>query len=197
MERSGDPSATLLARWQEGEDPEALNELLQIEIGILRDRVLRRYGHQLRPSVGATDIAQEAAANLLRMEDRPHFPEPAVLRAYLLTAAWRLLYRRMRRPGRQVVRLDRETQVALGDVRETASQVRALQDQDRRSLLELSMNLLRPDDQQILQLAYFERLSSAAIAERLGLGEAAARKRLERARKELATRLAGWSRLLD
>lgn len=93
-----EPSADLLRRWQEHEDRAALDELLRIEIGILKARIRRQGAQLVEPAASASDVAQEAVLRVLELETPPHFETPQALRAYLWTAAWRLLLARLRRP---------------------------------------------------------------------------------------------------
>src|SRR5882672_4485779 len=93
---SGDRSAELLARWQEHGDREALDELLCDEISRLKVRI-RSNGTPAGAEV--SDVAQDAVLGLLKVATSPRFDTPEALRAYLWTAAWRLLADKLRRPG--------------------------------------------------------------------------------------------------
>ena len=62
--------------------------------------------------------------------------------------------------------------------------------------LELALNLLKPEDQEILELVYFRQKPVAEAATQLGVARAAVEMRLTRARRRLATKLADWSELI-
>src|SRR5262245_48372238 len=105
-ERSPDAAAAeLLSRWQGDGDRDALDELLRIEVGILRRR-LRAAGRSPRGSVSASDVAQEAVLGLLRVRTAPRFDDPRALRSYLWRAAVRRLGLRMRTRRAAQIRLD-------------------------------------------------------------------------------------------
>ena len=89
-----DPSAEPLRRWQEEGDPEALNRLLQIEIGVLKHMIHGRRTPGFSGSASTSDIAQEAVMGLLKTKEAPTFAEPRALRGYLWRSAWHLLVKR-------------------------------------------------------------------------------------------------------
>ena len=67
---------------------------------------------------------------------------------------------------------------------------------DRNVALELAVNLLEPDEQEILDLVYFRDLGIEGAAQQLGVNHGAAKMRLVRARRSLAKRLEGWTDLI-
>src|SRR5262245_2232557 len=78
-----DPSAELLRSWQDDGDPEALNRLLQIEVGVLKHMIRGRSARGLAGSASTSDIAQEAVMGLLKTKSAPSFADPGALRGYL------------------------------------------------------------------------------------------------------------------
>ncbi|MEY4775037.1 MAG: hypothetical protein RIT40_2072, partial [Planctomycetota bacterium] len=81
MELDPERAAQLLQRWQDHNDIEALDELLRVEVAVIAARLRAKGRNMLRPSVSASDLAQEAVFRLLRLEDAPEFNEPGQLRA--------------------------------------------------------------------------------------------------------------------
>jgi RNA polymerase sigma factor (sigma-70 family) len=186
-----DAADDLLQRWQDHDDREALDELLRLEVRTLADRLRRRAGQQLRPSVSASDLAQEAVFRMLRQKDSPQFGAPEQFRAYLWKSAWRLLLNRLeKRPVQRLSQADSEE----GDPQlAVTGGLSGVEKRERSLALDLALNLLPSDDQQILRLIYFEHLDVPASAERLGIQRGAAEMRLTRARRRIATKLLEWS----
>jgi RNA polymerase sigma factor (sigma-70 family) len=192
---AGDPSAAWLARWQERGDREALDALLRAEVEILRHR-LRARGGALPPSLSASDVAQEAVLNLVKVRDAPRFERPAALRAYLWKSALRLLAAHFERAGLSLEPLDASASRAFGEALATSGGMGAVEDHERDLALELTLQLLEPDEQRILSLVYFEQVPLEQVAERLDVSYEAAKKRLSRARRALAAKLGTWSELV-
>jgi len=183
----------LLARWQDEQDPDALDELLRGEVEALARRLRARAGGAFSGSTSASDLAQEAVLRWLRLEEPPRFDDPRGLRAYLWSAAWRLLVNRVQRPDRAVVRLSGEASRSLSGVFAATGGLGALAADDQRTALEVVVNLLRPEDRECLGLVYFQGLSIEAAAARLGVSRGAFDMRLMRARQRLAARLVDWA----
>ncbi len=194
---ASDPSEILLRRWQESGDVDALDELLRAEVQALAVRLRNRGRGLLRPSVSASDLAQEAVLRMLDLEDAPEFAEPRELRAYLWTAAWRLLLNRGRARGHSVVPLSRAPSADLGLVREGGGGVSAAERGEQQAALNVVMNLLRDEDREVLELVYFQHKDVARVAEELGLQRGAAEMRLSRARRRLAEKMVRWSDVVD
>lgn len=194
---ASDPSVHLLQRWQEGGDVDALDELLRIEVQALAVRLRNRGRGLLRPSASASDLAQEAVLRMLDLEDAPEFAEPRDLRAYLWTAAWRLLLNRGRARGHSVVPLSRAPSADLGLVREGGGGVSEAERGEREAALNVVMNLLRDEDREVLELVYFQHKDVERVAKELGIQRAAAEMRLSRARRRLAEKMVRWSDVVD
>lgn len=183
----------MLARWQDEDDCDALDELLRFEIDALARKLRARGAGQISASMSATDLAQEAVLRMLRLEEAPQFTSPDQMRAYLWTAAWRLLVNRMQSPNRQVVRLSTSETRSLSNVFGTSGGLRGLEADDQRAALELVVNLLRPEDRDVLTMVYFQGQSIEESAKKAGLTRAAMDMRLSRARRRLAEKLVDWS----
>lgn len=85
-------------------------------------------------------------------------------------------------PSDSVLRLDAMARTATTPSRAAARNEEA-------ALLRLALDLLDPDDRTVLELRQYEELSFAAIGERLGLLENAARMRFQRALGRLGEEL--------
>ena len=186
-------ASLLLQRWQQDGDVDALDELLRSEVLALAVRLRSRGRGILRPSTSASDLAQEAVLRMLQLEDAPEFKDPRELRAYLWTAAWRLLLNRGRARGHSALPLSRAPSADAGLVLAGGGGVSEAERAEQHAALDVVMNLLRDEDREILELVYFQHLGVERVAQQLGLRRAAAEMRLSRARRRLAEKMAGWS----
>jgi RNA polymerase sigma factor (sigma-70 family) len=151
----------------------------------------------LRPSASASDLAQEAVLRMLDLEVAPEFKDPRNLRAYLWTAAWRLLLNRGQARGRSAVPLSRAPCADMGLVLKGGGGVSEAERADQREALNVVMNLLRDEDRKVLELVYFQHLDIERVAKELGVQRAAAEMRLSRARRRLAEKMVGWSEIIE
>lgn len=188
-----DPSQDLLDRWQETGDPEALDALLRLEMGILKGIISGRAGGLLKQSLGVTDVAHEAVLGLLRVNEPPSFDNPRALRGYLWKSAWRLLVQRLDRRGARPLQLDGTQSQGFQSALATSGGIGAAFDSDQSVALQLAMNLLLPEERSILEMHYMRFMDLAAIGKELGVSSGAARMRLSRARRALAAKIGGWS----
>jgi RNA polymerase sigma factor (sigma-70 family) len=191
-----DRSADLLARWRNGGDREALDELLRTEVRFLKARLRRNRGNLGDPAASVSDVAQEAVMRMLQVEPPPVFDAPEAMRAYLWLAAWRLLIGRLRRPGLDAARLDESASSRMSRALETTGGFSGVVARDRAVALELALELLEPDERELLDLVYFQDAGIEGAAGKLGISAEAARKRVMRARKHLATKLASWTEMI-
>jgi RNA polymerase sigma-70 factor (ECF subfamily) len=196
-EPTPDPSLDLLRRWQQGGDVDALDELLRVEVHALAARLRSRGRGMLRPSTSASDLAQEAVLRMLDLEEAPEFADPRQLRAYLWTAAWRLLLNRGRARGHSAVPLSRAPSADLGLVLPGGGGVSAAERSEQQAALNVVMNLLRDEDREVLELVYFRHLDVESAAKELGLQRGAAEMRLSRARRRLAEKMLSWADVVE
>lgn len=151
----------------------------------------------VRRRVGATDaddVVAEVFATAWRHWER--VPDP--IEPWLLRTAWNALLHQFRHARRQASLAARlEFERPRGETDAGSSDVLRVQ---------AALAKLRPVDQELLLLAYWEELDAAAIAEVIGGRPEAVRVRLHRARRRLSallpevtprTRTAGVERLLD
>jgi RNA polymerase sigma factor (sigma-70 family) len=190
-----DPSAEPLERWQEHGDLEALNELLRVEISILKQMIRARRGRPA-PGVATSDIAQEAVLRLLKVQSAPSFENPRALRGYLWKSAWHLLVQRCQE--RRTLPLDLESDELPGLERLVAASegLRGLDRGERSAAIGLAMNLLEREDRELIRLVYFAENDIEAAGKALGLTRGAANSRLVRARRRLAEALSAWAELI-
>jgi RNA polymerase sigma factor (sigma-70 family) len=192
----GDPSAEPLRRWQERGDLEALDQLLRLEVSILKQMIRSRKPGAVAGSVATSDIAQEAVLRLLKVQSSPTFDNPRALRGYLWKSAWHLLVQRFEK--KKTVPLDLESDDLPGLERLVASSegLRGLDRSERSAAIGLAMNLLAHEDRELIRLVYFAQQDIETAGRALGLTRGAANSRLVRARRELARALASWSDLI-
>jgi RNA polymerase sigma factor (sigma-70 family) len=178
------------------EPDDRTTELLRSEIKALKDLVSARAGDQLGGSASASDIAQEAALRLLRLETIPKFADPRALRGYLWTTAWRLLVDRVRRPYTCKQSLDpaASSQLPVSLIASTASESDGA---ERTAALDVAMNLLRPEDRDLIHRVYFEGRALVDVASDLHVSESAIKMRLLRARRNLGARLSTWGEAVE
>lgn len=131
----------------------------------------------------ANEVLDEAVARALRRPEAFDPNRPA--RAWLLGIANNVLRERLRQQGQDrqhrvhtVPRREDESIVTPSEA--TLATLADLSANDEFRLIEL-LDLVGPDDQRVLRLAYVERLRGPALAEALGTKEGAARVRLHRA----------------
>jgi len=189
-------SGELLRLWQRDGDRESLDQLLRIEVALLRDRIRRKGANLLSPSVSSSDVAQEAVLNLYKVREAPTFEEPAALRAYLWRSALRLLARHAESAGRRDVELDATRSQAFATALATTGGFSAIDRNERDCAIELALSLLQPADREILDCVYARAMTVEAAARELSITNEAAKKRVARARRRLAEKLGDWSELI-
>jgi RNA polymerase sigma factor (sigma-70 family) len=192
-----DVSADLLRRWQANGDRAALEELLEIEIGILKSR-LRRQSGAADPAASVSDLAQDAVMRMLAVDPPPRFDDPRAMRGYLWTAAWRLLVAQLRKNGTvgNSASLDDTSSGRLESALATSGGMRRIEERDRSIVIDVAVSLLDPEEQEILRLCYFRDLGIEGAAKELRITHGAAKMRLVRARKRLTEKLAKWSEFI-
>lgn len=140
-------------------------------IAIHKDSYPRVYRF-VRRRVESADIAEELAADVFRVVWQKWGDEPRSDLAWLLTVARNLVGNAYR---------SRDRQQALREKLRAAAVVRGGEDSGNVAVQD-AMAQLRDKDRDILQLAYWDELSTAEIAGVLQCSESAAKVRLHRAR---------------
>lgn len=193
LEITPERAAELMKRWQEQSDLDALDELLRVEVAVVAARLRAKGRNMLRPSVSASDLAQEAVFRMLRLEEAPEFSEPGQLRAYLWTAAWRLLLNRGQARGRSMVAISQAQSHDMALALPGGGGVSQAERNEQAAALSVVMNLLRDEDREVLEAVYFRHESIEAWAQQAGLSRSAADMRLTRARRRLAEKMVDWA----
>jgi RNA polymerase sigma-70 factor (ECF subfamily) len=203
---AGNSSETdrLLRRASQGDRP-GWGALLQRHRARLRRMVTLRLDQRLQGRIDASDVIQEAYLEAsTRLEDylrRPTMPFFLWLRFLtqqkLLELHRHHLGAQMRDAGREVSlyrgSLPEASSAALAaqllgqDTRPSEAAVRA----ERKIRLQEALNTLDPMDREVLALRHFEQLSTAEVAQVLGVTPAAASKRYLRALRRLKEILDG------
>jgi RNA polymerase sigma-70 factor, ECF subfamily len=194
-----DPSAPLLRRWQEEGDLDALNHLLQVEVGVLKHMIHGRvHGRGAGAgSASTSDIAQEAVMGLLKAKKSPSFSDPKALRGYLWRSAWHLLVKKYEKSRKGPLRIELENAEELEAFLRHAPGLRSVDGAERAMAIGFAMNLLSLDDRELIRLVYFEGKDTATAAAAIGLTRGAGAMRLVRARRLLAARLSEWADLIS
>ena len=148
------------------------------------------------PAASASDVAQEAVARLLNLEESPKFANPQALRAYLWNTAWRLLADRLRSAGSAITNLDPTQSGVLGSQLATTGGIGGVEARDMSDAMKLAVNLLEPGEQEILALVHFRDQGIDEAARELGVSRDAANMRAVRARRSLAKKLLRWTEVI-
>jgi len=173
------------AAWQE-----KVLELERIATGVTLEELVREHARtvfrvaysMVRNHADAEDVAQETFLRAARHGRLDSIENP---RAWLVKIAWRLALDRVKRtqhqPLEEVVETLRATEGPLDE---------ALSQQQRSDLLRQLVATLPTDLRQVIVLSTVEEMTSADIAEVLGIPEGSVRTRAMRARQMLKQKLA-------
>ena len=198
MTGESDETSGLIRRAASGEE-EALRELFSRHCDRLKRMVHLRLSRRLAGRVDDSDVLQEACLEAARrLEEYLREPKlPFFLWLRHLTAL-KLAEVHRRHLGTQLRDADREVtlhrgMLPLADSVSLAAQLlgtlttpsQALIKAETRLLVQEALNSMDPIDREVLALKHFEQLSTAEIAEVLGLSKAGAGSRYLRAIKRL------------
>ncbi|MGE3964976.1 MAG: RNA polymerase sigma factor [Planctomycetota bacterium] len=197
--RSERAAESLLARFAAGDDT-ALGEIVELEGPRLRERIAARLPAKYRARLGASDIVQLTALELVSLRHRFENLGPTAFRAYLDQIAEYSLLKAIERERAQKRSVDRE---AKPEVRETShahpgldgftgdqsTPSQALQRTEGAAWLQRAFARLAPADQEILVLLDYEDVPLPEAAKALGLREDATRQRHRRAVARLREQL--------
>ena len=182
----------LLQRWHDG-DRKALDELLETHMSWIAGRVRRRVGAVLRAKAETVDYVEEAVVEFLDHGPRFVLTNGAHFRALMArivenvlagnhrwwTAARRDIGRERALPPDSVVVLDPPHDVV-------ASPSEHAERHEREALLRIGLELLRPEQRDVIVMRDYRHLELFEIAERLEISSNTAQKRYERAIQALS-----------
>lgn len=193
----------LLRRWHEG-DGSALGELVAQDAAWIADHVHRRLGPLLRRRADTQDIVQHTLVEVLETGPRFVVDDRQHLRALLARMVENVLRYHARYDQQQKRDVRREVpgevsiaapggsnsvlilspHAAAGPGPATAAAAA-----ETRDWLRLALELLDPDDRDVIVWREYEGLPFAEIAARQGIAEAHARVRFQRALPKLGKKL--------
>ena len=196
MDGSQPMTVDLLRRWHGG-DREALETLLERNLDWIRSYVHKRLHRELRREKETQDFVQEAVVDALCYGPRFEITNETHFRALLarivennLRDRHKWLHRKRRdialeKPGvsDSVLQLDPPARAV------TTPSLRAHK-QESADWVRLALELLEPEDREIILMREWENLSFEEIGERLSRNADAARMRYHRALPKLAKKVA-------
>ena len=197
----GDPPRNVSSRRGDDERGRArdLPELLAEHYRFVRLFVRLRLDQRARQRESATDIVQSVCREVLERADRFEYQGRAAFRSWLCEAAlrklrdrWKYHHAERRDPAREAALVDDEGRMCeLADAyRTTLDPVgRVLRAEDIERL-EASFDELSDAQREVMALRFVAGLDYAEIAARTGRNTAAVRKLAQRARIQIASRLA-------
>jgi RNA polymerase sigma factor (sigma-70 family) len=184
-----DETLALLRRCHAG-DRQALGEILERDLPWIRAQVEARLGAALRARVEGEDVVQQALLAALRHGPRFLVADQRQFRALLARIVENTLRKEHRFARQQRRDAGREEPLPSGSVVDLDAQATrpslAATRSEHRALVQLALELLPPQDREVVWLRQWEQQSFAAIGERLGLSEDATRMRFQRALGALA-----------
>lgn len=194
-------SSHLLTRFANGDDS-ALGRLVDRESPRLMRRLEQQIPHNLRRRIGASDIVQMTAIDLLRVRDRFENHGVPAFRKMLSTMANFILARALERERAKKRDVQRERRISVQDStaaedlidriaseRSTPSQV--VSKRETRDQVRACFETLPPADREAILLIDYEGRSHADAAVHAGISETAFRKRHSRAVARLRERMNG------
>ncbi|MBL8722768.1 MAG: sigma-70 family RNA polymerase sigma factor [Planctomycetes bacterium] len=194
---SGQPTRELLRAWHAG-DAAALDTLVRQEAGWITAHVHRRLGPQLRARSDTQDLVQHTLLEVLKTGPRFVLDDREQLRALLATMVENVLRWHARHDQQQKRDVRREvpllpkasaTVLELGPPAAGPGPGTAAATSETRDWVRLALELLDPDDRSVLVWREYDELPFAEIGARLGITEAHARVRFQRALPKLARKL--------
>lgn len=195
--RPGAPDVTLalLQRWHAG-DREALHELVQRDLPWIRARVRQRLGDRLREHGNTDDFLQDAVIDILNYTPRFIAEDGATFRRLVTQIVENCLrgqtefYSRMRRNRARQQPLDHDTVLPIAsDRRQPTTPSQHAVRNEEEAWLRLALDLVDPNDRDVIVMREWQGESFAAIGASLGVPENTARMRFARAMGRLADKV--------
>lgn len=161
----------LLERWRNG-DKRAGEDLFDKYYDLVERFFLNKI------TVGVADLVQETFMACVKGRDR--IAQKGKFRSYLFSAAYRILQLHLRKKYRTPEQVDFED-IAVRDLNPTPSSLVARR-REQKLLLE-GLRSIPLDYQVVLELHYWEKLTTAEISEVVAMPVGTVRSRLRRARE--------------
>lgn len=187
-----DQTADLVHRWHRG-DGQALHELVRRDLPWIRERVRQRLGAELRQHGDTEDFLQEAILDILAYTPRFVPVDGDSWRGIVTQIVENQLrgkhefYGRLRRDRARQQPLPDDSVLLLDPRRRTATTPSArAQRNEEEAWLRLALDLVDPDDRDVIVMREWAGRSFADIGSELGIGENTARMRFQRALGRLA-----------
>jgi RNA polymerase sigma-70 factor, ECF subfamily len=190
-------------------DDAALQRLLQEHLPWIEAHVRTKLGAAIRIDGDTQDVVQEALLDVLRDGPRFAVENVAGFRALLARIVENNLrdraryQHRARRDRRRQRPLPSDSVLLLDAPLQSVTRPSAHAERNERGAwLRLALDLLSPDDREIIRLRDWDGCSFAEAGAAVGIGEEAARKRYVRALPKLARKLellrsGGWEQTLQ
>jgi RNA polymerase sigma-70 factor (ECF subfamily) len=195
MKMGNTETARFLRQWHEG-DRQGLKSLLELHLPWIREQVHRRMGPVLRMRGETGDYVQETVVSILQYGPRFIVSDEQHFRALLYKIVENTLKKQYRRytAKRRDLNLDRplhsDTVLWLdppdGEV-QTPSRIVA--QKEREEWIRLGLELMEPEDREIIDLRQKDDLSFAEIGERLRITEGAAQMKHTRTVRRLVRKV--------
>jgi len=188
-----DRTRELLLRWHAGERT-ALEELVQRDLPWIRSRVSQRLGDALRAHGTTDDFLQESVLDILQYTPRFVADDADTFRRLITRIVENTLrgqsefYARLRRDRARQTPLPTDSALLLGASRSTTPSRHAAQ-LEEEAWVRLAMDLIDPDERDLLVMREWNGDSFATIGDRLGVPENTARMRFTRAVGRLADKV--------
>lgn len=187
-----DATADLVQRWHQG-DAQALHELVRRDLPWIRHRVRQRLGDALRQHGDTEDFLQEAILDILAYTPRFVPVDGDSWRGIVTQIVENQLrgkhefYGRLRRDRARQQPLPDDSVLLLDPRRRTATtpSQRAVRNEEE-AWLRLALDLVDPDDRDVIVMREWAGKAFAEIGSDLGIGENTARMRFQRALCRLA-----------
>lgn len=185
----------LLEKVHEGQQ-EALNDLVAREFTWVQARVRKRLGAGLRRKAETDDFVQEAMMHALRYGPRIVVSDRGHLRALLARIVENVLrdqndhFRAQRRAVDKERALRNDSILHLdAPVDQVGRPSQVAMERERQAWVQLALELLDPEDREVILLRDYDELSFDEIGEKLGAKGDAARMRYNRALPKLAKKV--------
>jgi RNA polymerase sigma factor (sigma-70 family) len=195
MTAPAESTRELLCQTHSG-DPQALSRLLEAHLPWIHEHVRKRLSAAMRMDGDTRDFVQEAVVDVLRTGPRFVVSDPGHFRAIMARIVENNIRDRRRymdRGCRDVSRrrdLARDSLLMLDPPAHSVTRPEDRADQNEQlAWLHLALELLDPDDREIIRGREWDNASFAELGAMLGTTEGGARKRYARALPKLAAKV--------